>query len=434
MDIKTVTVLGTTGTMGANAAGIFASFGNANVYCVGRSIEKVKETIPVIIKSVRADSISTRLNPVDYSSLEKCVMESDLIFECVKEDISIKKEIATRVGKAMRSHAISATGTSGLSIKQIADCYPEGLRNRFIGIHMFNPPYTLPVCELVTTDNTDQLLKEDLKKYLRNILYRTVIEVKDSPAFLGNRIGFQFINEVLQYAERYKDYGGINYMDAVLGPFTGRIMAPIKTSNFVGLDVHQTIVNNLYNNTNDYARETFLFPDFAKQLVNKGKLGKKTDCGFYARITGTNGKHKELVYDIKTDEYHDITSYSFPFAINMKHYIHEGDYHKAFECLINDRSLEAELCLSFLLKYIIYSFYVTKNVGYSLLETDDVMAMGFNWCPPLALFGQLSAVTNVLNLIKERLPEIYMIINTDELLSEVVLSKYDARRYFRSKE
>ena len=81
MNIKTVTVIGVTGTMGANIAGIFASFGDAKVYCVGRDIEKVKNTIPRIVKSVKADAIAKNLIPADFSMLEDCVRDSDLVFE-----------------------------------------------------------------------------------------------------------------------------------------------------------------------------------------------------------------------------------------------------------------------------------------------------------------------------------------------------------------
>lgn len=153
MNIQTITVIGVTGIMGANVAGIFASFGDAKVYCVGRDIEKVKRTIPRIVKSVRADAIAKNLIPADFSMLEKCVAESDLIFESSKEDMQVKTEIAVMVGKAMKSHAVSGTGSSGLSINTIAECYPEELRSRFFGIHMFNPPYTLQLCE----PDTDQV-------------------------------------------------------------------------------------------------------------------------------------------------------------------------------------------------------------------------------------------------------------------------------------
>ena len=155
MNIQTITVIGVTGIMGANVAGIFASFGDAKVYCVGRDIEKVKRTIPRIVKSVRADAIAKNLIPADFSMLEKCVAESDLIFESSKEDMQVKTEIAVMVGKAMKSHAVSGTGSSGLSINTIAECYPEELRSRFFGIHMFNPPYTLQLCVLSPTRYSD---------------------------------------------------------------------------------------------------------------------------------------------------------------------------------------------------------------------------------------------------------------------------------------
>lgn len=432
MIINTVTVIGVTGTMGANIAGIFASFGDAKVFCIGRDIEKVKKTIPRIVKSVKADSIAKNLIPADFSMLEDCVCQSDLIFESSKEDLNVKTEIATRVSHAMKPNAISGTGSSGLSITTIAECYPEELRTRFFGIHMFNPPYTLPLCELTPTKYSDIELKEEIRDYLSNKLLRTVVEVKDSPAFLGNRIGFQFINEALQYAEKYKDNGGIDYIDALLGAFTGRAMAPLITSDFVGLDVHKAIVDNIYDNTHDYAHNTFILPKFAANLVQEGKLGRKSGCGLYQRIKYENGLSRQTVYDINTGLYRDVIPYVFPFADKMKKNIQEGDYQKAFERLVNNHSQEAQICLSFLLKYIIYSLYATEEVGYGITAADDVMATGFNWCPPLAMYQALATVSDVPALIKERLPDICQNIDVDHYLSDIKPSKYDYRIYFKS--
>ena len=432
IDIKTVTVIGVTGTMGANVAGIFSSFGGAKVYCVGRDIEKVKKTIPRIIRSVRADAISHNLVPADFSMLEKCVAESDLIFESSKEDISVKNDIAGRVSKAMRKDAISGTGSSGLSISEIARNYPEDLRSRFFGIHMFNPPYTLPLCELISTEYTDLSLKEELKEYLCSKLLRKVVEVKDSPAFLGNRIGFQFINEALQYAEKYKDNGGIDYIDAILGPFTGRIMPPLVTSDFVGLDIHKAIVDNIYDHTDDYAHETFVFPSFAQSLIEQGKTGRKSGAGLYQLIRQDNGFKRQTVYDVNTGVYRDVIPYAFPFVDKMKMMLTDGDYVKAFEQLVRNTSQEAQICLSFLLKYITYSLYAAKEVGYTIEAADEVMAAGFNWCPPLAMYRLLSLVCDVPELIREKLPDICEKIDVDSYLADIKLSKYDYRPFFRS--
>lgn len=432
MIINIVTLIGSTGTMGANVAGIFASFGNAKVYCVARDIEKVKNTIPRIVKSVRADSIAAKLIPADFSMLEDCVSKSDLVFESSAEDITVKKDIHSRVAKTLQPHAVACTGTSGLSITTLAGCYPEDLRSHFFGVHFFNPPYNMPLCEFTPTKYSDKALADDLKAYLKDKLFRTVVEVKDSPAFLGNRIGFQFINEALQYAEKYKDNGGIDYIDALLGSFTGRSMAPLVTSDFVGLDVHKAIVDNVYENTNDYARDTFILPDFVKKLVVEKKLGRKSGMGLYQLVRYENGFKRNTVLDLNTGFYRDVIPYAFPFADKMKKYIKEGDYDKAFERLVNNHSLEAEICLSFLLKYIVYSLYATEEVGYTIEAADDVMATGFNWCPPLAMYQALSTVADVSSLIRERLPEICKKVDIDRLLADVKPSKYDYRLYFKS--
>ena len=432
MNIKTVTVIGATGTMGANVAGIFASFGNAKVFCVGRDIEKVKKTIPRIVKSVKADSIAHNLIPADFSMLEDCVKQSDLVFESSKEDIGVKSDIAKMVAKTLQPHAVSCTGSSGLSITAIAECYPENVRSHFFGVHMFNPPYSMPLCELTPTKYSDGQMQSELKEYLSKKLFRTVVEVKDSPAFLGNRIGFQCINEALQYAEKYKDNGGIDYIDAILGSFTGRTMAPLTTSDFVGLDVHKAIVDNLYENTNDYAHETYVLPEYVQNLIKDGKLGRKTGCGIDQLIKYENGLKRMTVYDINTGAFRDVIPYVFPFADKMKRWIAEGDYVDAFECLVNNHSQEAEICLSFLLKYIVYSLYATEKVGYTVEAADDVMAMGFNWCPPMAMYQALSSVADVSALIKERLPEICAKVDVERLLADIKPSKYDYRIYFKS--
>jgi len=418
--------------MGANVAGIFASFGDARVYCLGRDIEKVKRTIPRIVKSVRADAIAKNLIPADFSMLQQCVSESDLVFESSKEDIIVKEEIARQVGKALQPHAVSCTGTSGLSITDIASYYPEEHRKRFFGVHMFNPPYSMSLCELTPTMYTDRTIQAELKDYLEQKLYRTVVEVKDSPAFLGNRIGFQFINEALQYAERFKDNGGIDYIDAILGSFTGRSMAPLTTSDFVGLDVHKAIVDNIYENTEDYAHETFILPDFVQNLINQKKLGRKSGGGLYQRVRYENGLVRQTVLDINTGMYRDIIPYVFPFADKMKKYIAEGGYQQAFEQLVNNHSLEAEICLYFLLNYIVYALYATKEVGYTIEAADHVMAAGFNWCPPLAMYQALSTVSDVPTLIREHLPDVCKKVDIEEVLAEVKPSKYDYRLYFKS--
>ena len=348
MDIKTVTVIGSTGTMGRNVAGIFASFGNARVYMLARNANAARRLIPEVVASVRADSIANNLVPAGFSQLEECVGKSDLVFESVAENLQLKKQIAERVGAALRDDAVSCSGTSGLSVTELAECYPERLRGRFFGVHMFNPPYNLQLCEFCATKYSDPAVGAELKEYLSKQLIRSVVEVRDMPAFLGNRVGFRLINMAMQYSEQYSDYGGIDYIDAVLGEFTGCAMPPLVTADFVGLDVHKAIVDNLYANTSDYAHETFRLCDYANRLVDNGCYGKKTKAGLYKTIREDNGKKQRLVYDIDADEYREIIPYEFPFAKKMRGHIKDGNYHQAIGVLIKNHSQEAQICLRFI--------------------------------------------------------------------------------------
>lgn len=298
---------------------------------------------------------------------------------------------------------------------------------------MFNPPYNMTLCELISTKYTDRRVVEQVKQYLSEVLLRTVVEVKDSPAFLGNRIGFQFINEALCYAEDYKDNGGIDYIDAILGTFTGRSMAPLATADFVGLDVHKAIVDNLYENTCDYAQESFVLPKFVNELIKEGKLGRKSGEGLYKMEVHEDGSKKLFVYDILTKTYREKMKYVFPFAQSMIQDIRYGDYESALRSLVFNHSLEAKLCLEFLLKYILYSLYTVKQVGYEIDAADDVMATGFNWCPPMAMAKALGKIVDIKRLYQERFDsEIMEWDLVVKLLDKLNESKYDYRLYFRS--
>lgn len=419
MKINTVTVVGATGTMGRNVAAIFASFGGARVYMVGRDKAKVESVLPKTVASVRADSIRNNLVPADFTELEKCVRASELIFESVTENLELKKSVAARIGAAMSENAVSCTGSSGLSINAIAEVYPEHLRSRVYGVHMFNPPYSMPLCELCPSKYADPVFTAKLKAYLTEVLLRTVIEVRDMPAFLANRIGFQLINSAMQSAEKYSSYGGVDYIDAILGPFTGRAMPPLVTADFVGLDVHKAIVNNIYENTDDSMRQTFILPGYVERCVQSGNLGRKTGCGLYSAAGHT-------VYDIQTGQYRDKVSYDIPFARYMEHCISEGDYNKAFDVLIHDLSLEAKICRALLADYILYSLYCADTVGYHPTDADAVMATGFNWCPPLALYHALKQSGDIDAIIQSRLPDKVQWINS------LPQSKFDFRPFFKS--
>ena len=175
MNIRTVTVIGANGTMGCNISAIFASFGNATVYMVARTKEKAEAAIERAAMSVRASSIRKNLIAADYDALPVCVAGSDLVLESVREDLQTKLDVVARIAPFLKEGAIVASGSSGLSITKLAESYPPAFRERCFGIHFFNPPYMLTLCELVSTDFADPGLRHELFCYLKETLRRSVV-------------------------------------------------------------------------------------------------------------------------------------------------------------------------------------------------------------------------------------------------------------------
>ena len=425
-NIQIVTVIGGNGTLGKSISGIFASFGNAKVYVAARTMEKAEKAVIDAALSVKAMAIIDNLIPKTYDDLKNILAESDLVFESVAEDLSVKSEIHKIINNYCSEKAIIATGTSGLSIDDLADNYDEERRKRFVGIHFFNPPYSMTLCELIPSkynENDDKYI-DLLKKYLENTLLRDVIIVKNKPAFLANRIGFMFMNEALIYAEKYKDYGGIDYIDSILGCYTGRNMAPLETINFVGLDVHKAIVDNIYNNTDD--KEYFLLPGFVNKLISENKLGLKTGEGLYKKM-----ESNLMVYDIEKDNYREVLHYDFPFKKEAIKEFKNANYKKGFDIIKNDESQESKICMTFLLHYIIYAIKLSKECSRNANDCDIAMAKGFNWIPPIALIDLLGGINEVVTLCNKCLG---VSSEYENILSGIEKSQFGFEKYIKAKE
>lgn len=289
----------------------------------------------------------------------------------------------------------------------------------------------MTLCELIKTKYNLETETSKVKDYLQTTLLRDVIIVKDKPAFLGNRIGFFFINKCLQLAEKFKENGGIDYIDTVFGGYTGRAMAPIVTSNFVGLDVHKAIVDNVAKLTaDDYDRNCFRLPDYVNSLIDKNYLGEKVGVGFYRPGTRSN---EIFVYDVLSEDYREVENYSFHFSNLMADFIKNGNYKEASEILKTNDSLEAKICLELLLEYILYSLRVTKQVGENQHAADIAMATGFNWVPPLALCDYLGGEKEFKKLCQQKLSKEINGYYEEILNKEIEKSNYDYRTFIKGK-
>lgn len=188
LKINSVVVIGATGAVGKTVSGIFASFGDAKVYMVGRDVSKLEKAKRDAVLSVKSIIVEDNLIVKSMDELEECILDADFIFESVSENMDTKKEIHMRINNIVKKETIIATGTSGLSIDELSECYDEHKRSNFFGVHFFNPPYSMPLCELIPSkyNEGNKELTNSLKEYLCEKLYRDVVIVKNEPAFLAN--------------------------------------------------------------------------------------------------------------------------------------------------------------------------------------------------------------------------------------------------------
>lgn len=402
MKIRKVAFLGANSAMGSKSAALIASFGDVPVFMVARTFKKAKEGIETAVRSVKSNSIRKKLFPATYKQLPKILAQSDWVIEAVSEDLKIKKSVNKLISKTQRKNRIISTLTSGLSITKLAEDLDPNDRKRYVGLHFFNPPYKMLLCELVPTAHTDQEMLKELETYLRTVLLRKVIIVKDTPAFIANRVGFQFMNEALLFAEKYKNRGGVAYIDALLGRHTGRTLGPLETIDFVGLDVHKAIINNLELNVEeeDVARDTFRSPRSIDLLLKQGRLGVKVGEGLYAHRE-INGVRKRFVFDIKKGKYIPLVTIVSPVVQIMTEFIRNGEYSKAFNALKTSRDTDASIILYFMARYISYSFSMVGSVIDTIEIVDRALGFGFNWLPPSAMVDLLGGARATEHLLQK---------------------------------
>jgi 3-hydroxyacyl-CoA dehydrogenase len=401
-EIKTVTVLGANGAMGAGSAGVIAAFGNAKVYMLARDLEKAKDGVEKAYNSVKAEVIRKNLIPGTYDQdLERCVSESDWVFELVAESYDVKEPINARIAKSRKPGTIVSTVSSGLSIERLAKAFDADGQKHYYGTHFFNPPYKMILCELVTHPGNDKKLTVELGDYLSKKLGRAVVYTNDTPAFAGNRVGFQLMNEVAIFAEKHAEKGGIALLDEIMSGYTGRAMSPLATVDFVGLDVHKAIVDNIYENTKDEAHATFKLPGYMQKLIDEGKLGMKAKGGL-TKITKTaDGKKEKFVYNIKTGAYDPYPKFDIDFIPKAKLCIQKSDYKGAMDVVKAAKGLEADLARYFISRYISYSLSIVGEVVESKEMVDMAMGFGFNWVPASAFVDFLGGPKETIAMMEK---------------------------------
>jgi 3-hydroxyacyl-CoA dehydrogenase len=406
--IRKVVVLGANGAMGAGSGEVFAAAGIETVF-LARTRAKAEEGRKRAEKLAKSTAVGRFISVGSYDEdLARAVPDADLIFEAVSEDLEVKRGFFAKIDKLRRPDAIVATVSSGLSIATMAATGGESFARHFLGIHFFNPPNVIVGCELIPHAGTDLLVLADVTTLLSGRLGRELVRTSDTPAFCGNRVGFKVLNECAQLAEKY----GAAYIDALIGPHTGRAMAPLATIDFVGWDVHQAIVDNVFAHTRDEAHAAFALPRYMKELIAAGTLGDKTPDkgGFFRKQKGG----PTLALEAASGR-HAPSEVAVPeVARKMKALHHVGRYREAFELFAEATGADAELMRRVILGYVSYGLNRVGEVVEAPADVDRIMGFGFNWAPPSVLVDLIGARRAVKLLEAARLPVPRVVVDAAE--------------------
>lgn len=305
--VRKVAVLGA-GVMGSQIA---AHLVNANVETLlfelaaeqddpnanaAKAVENLKKQQPAPF-SIKTKADYVRL--ANYDQHLELLKDCDIVIEAIAERMEWKTELYKKVAPNLGAHTIFASNTSGLSINQLAQAFPENLRNRFCGIHFFNPPRYMHLVELIPCEESDAAILDDLEKFLVTYLGKGVIRAKDTPNFIANRIGVFSILVVMHHA---KEFGlSFDLVDALTGSLIDRPKsATFRTADLVGLDTLAHVINTMRDTLpDDPWHKYFAVPDWLQSLIDKGSLGQKTKRGIYQKVG------KEIhVLDLSTLKYH----------------------------------------------------------------------------------------------------------------------------------
>jgi len=407
--------------MGSLCGGIFASAGIPVIF-FGLDNKEVEGGVERAVRQVRSDTIRDHIEKKTFEDMKEFLKDCDWVFEAVKEDLSLKKSMFEKIDEYRKKGSIVSTVSSGLSIENLAEERSEDFQRHFAGVHFYNPPGVLLANEIIYHKNAAEEVKNFIYEFCEKKLRRKNVITNDTPAFAGNRIGFQFLNEALIFAETH----GLEKTDYLLGAHTGRAMPPLATVDLVGMDVHKAVVDNIYQLTNDRKHDTFKLPGFAQKMFEQNILGRKTKSGLFKRDT----ENKKFTLNLQNFKYEPHKKVKLDFVEKIKSFIREADYHLAADAIKNNVSEEAKIIRYFILNYISYSFSLIGEatpLEYGIDEIDKVMAHGFSWMPPSAWVDLFGGPKEVIAMMKNKnidVPETLTSYKEDKICKIPSVTRY----------
>lgn len=333
-------------------------------------IEALKKALKVKPAPMFDPSLVRMITPGNFDDDLGRLADVDLVIEVVVERLDIKRSLLTKVADVIGPTALLASNTSGLSIAAMSEVLPPDLQERFAVMHFFNPVRYMHLLEIVPGPKTSPATMARATEIGR-FLGKGVVYGKDTPNFIGNRVGTYGMMKAFALME---EMGlSIEAVDKIVGVPMGRPKsAAFQTADIVGLDTFVHVAKNCYDSlVDDPERDVFKIPDWVTALVETGRLGRKSGAGFYKKV----GKDI-LVLDRNSGDYRPQEKVRFDSIGSTKG---KSDPRERIKLMVNGNDDAAKFAWRALAHTLSYAAARIPEIADDVVQIDRAMRWGYNW-------------------------------------------------------
>lgn len=401
MTIRKATVLGG-GVMGSQIAALLVNAG-LKVKILDIAIDEKdpnkisRKSYEMITDKKRPQLFDLNFAPnLTYGNFEEDLQgedDADIYIEAVKEELDIKHSVWKQVKAVAKDNALFATNTSGIPIEYIAKVFNEEERQRFFGMHFFNPPRIMKLVEIIPLKETTEESVKAAQEFAEGKLGKGVVVANDVPGFVANRIGTQTMNDIMHRAE--EQGMSISDTDALTGRAIGRpSTGTYGLSDLVGIDIAVTVTKGMQQVPGE--DKFFKSTKTAEKLVESGALGRKTKQGFYKKE-----KNKILVFNPESNEYVEQSKPQYPVLAKFS-----KDLTANMDVIFNADDEAGLFMWETMRNNFYYSALNVPKAASDYKDIDRALVWGFNWKKGPFQLWDMMGFERVKNRIKEELGEL----------------------------